>query len=212
MSYCVIVAKQEKMLDKTQSRVVRIWEKIKQKVMPFVRVLYFPSDNTNKRRRWMINIGKVLMHFVLTIFVFILMVYMGVFCHIPSCEELRSIDNVEASELYSADQKLLGRYYRQNRISVDSSDISSHVVNALIATEDSRFFEHKGVDVVSLGRVLVRTFLMFDFSQGGGSTLSQQLAKNLYPRDDLWLLTYPVAKVKEIIVAQRLEEVYSISS
>lgn len=209
MSYCVIVAKQEKMLDKTQSRVVRIWEKIKQKVMPFVRVLYFPSDNTNKRRRWMINIGKVLMHFVLTIFVFILMVYMGVFCHIPSCEELRSIDNVEASELYSADQKLLGRYYRQNRISVDSSDISSHVVNALIATEDSRFFEHKGVDVVSLGRVLVRTFLMFDFSQGGGSTLSQQLAKNLYPRDDLWLLTYPVAKVKEIIVAQRLEEVYS---
>jgi penicillin-binding protein 1A len=185
------------------------WAGVKQKIMPIVRVLYFPSRNPNKYLRWTINVGKVVAHLVVVLLLFIGMVYVGLFGHIPTHEELRNIDNVEASEVYSADQKLLGRYYRQNRISVDSCDISRHVVNALVATEDSRFFEHKGVDVVSVGRVIVRTLLMFDFSQGGGSTLSQQLAKNLYPRNNMWFLTYPVAKVKEIIIAQRLEDVYS---
>lgn len=196
-------------MTKEQPENVSKWEEFKSSVMPIVRILYFPSDNKNKKMRWVINIGKIVCHVVVIVALFVTLVYVGAFGHLPTHEELRQIENVDASEVYSADQKLLGRYYRQNRLSVDSCDISRHVVNALIATEDSRFFEHKGVDMTSVARVLVRTFLLFDWSQGGGSTISQQLAKNLYPRENLWLLTIPVAKVKEIIIAQRLEEVYT---
>lgn len=186
-----------------------LWVRIKRIAMPIVRVLYFPSDNKSKKKRWMINISKIVCHLIAIVLSLVLFVYIGVFGHIPTHEELKQIENVDASEVYSADKKLLGRYYRQNRLSVDSCDISRHVVNALVATEDSRFFEHKGVDMTSMARVVVRTFLMFDWSQGGGSTISQQLAKNLYPRKDIWLLSMPVAKIKEIIIAQRIEEVYT---
>ncbi|MBK7341764.1 MAG: transglycosylase domain-containing protein [Saprospiraceae bacterium] len=72
---------------------------------------------------------------------------------------------------------------------------------ALVATEDARFFEHRGIDWISLGRVFIRTFLGRDLSQGGGSTLSQQLAKNLYPRKDHGWLSVPVNKIREMIIA-----------
>jgi penicillin-binding protein 1A len=140
---------------------------------------------------------------------FVLIVYLGFFGRLPSMQELSQIKHHSASEVYSVDGQLMGRYFIQNRLTLDNEDISRFVTEALIATEDSRFFEHEGIDFISLGRVIVKTILLGDEAQGGGSTISQQLAKNLYPRKDRGILTLPVSKTKEIFIASRLEEIYS---
>ena len=95
-------------------------------------------------------------------------------------------------------------YVIEQRISIENTSISPHIKNALVATEDNRFFEHSGIDMISLGRVLVRTVLLGDKAQGGGSTISQQLAKNLYPRQRHGFLSLPVSKVKELFIANKL--------
>ncbi len=87
--------------------------------------------------------------------------------------------------------------------------MSPHVKNALVATEDSRFFKHKGLDLVSLGRVFVKSIILGNRSQGGGSTISQQLARNLYPRAEYGKFTLPVNKVREIFISSRIEKVYT---
>lgn len=140
---------------------------------------------------------------------FVTFVYIGLFGRLPSYSELSSISNNNASEVYTSDNVLMGRYFIENRLSIDNDDISKHVVNALIATEDSRFFEHKGIDLMSIARVMVKSILLGDASQGGGSTISQQLAKNLFPRKRLGIFTLPVGKVKEIFIASRLEKIYT---
>ena len=146
---------------------------------------------------------------VMTMAIFVLLVYLGLFGSLPGQSELSKIKQNTASEIYSVDGKLMGRYYIQNRITIDNKNISKYVKDALVATEDSRFFEHEGVDFISLGRVIVKSILLGDRSQGGGSTISQQLAKNLYPRKHLGFLTLPVGKVKEIFIASRLEDIYT---
>ena len=138
-----------------------------------------------------------------------LLVRLGAFGQLPDTEELVNIRNDNASEVYSADGVMLGKYYTQNRTNVAYEEISPDIINALIATEDARFFEHQGIDLRSWARVLVKTILLQDESGGGGSTLSQQLAKNLYPRKNYWPLTILVNKMKEMFVARRLEKVYS---
>ena len=146
---------------------------------------------------------------VMTMAIFVLFVYLGLFGSLPSVSELSKIKQNTASEVYSVDGRLMGRYYIQNRITIDNKNISKYVKDALIATEDSRFFEHEGIDFISLGRVIVKSILLGDRSQGGGSTISQQLAKNLFPRKHLGFLTLPVGKVKEIFTASRLEDIYT---
>jgi penicillin-binding protein 1A len=79
----------------------------------------------------------------------------------------------------------------------------------LIATEDARFYQHEGIDFVSLGRVVVKSIFLQDESAGGGSTLSQQLSKNLYPRKRYWVLSMLVNKLREVITAFRLENIYT---
>ena len=142
-------------------------------------------------------------------FVFLLFIYLGVFGSLPSTTELAHVNNDVASEVFSEDGTLMGKYYYLNRMSIENQEISQHAKNALVATEDKRFFQHKGFDVVSLGRVLFRTILLRDKAQGGGSTISQQLAKNLYPRKKYGPFSILVNKTKEIFIASRLEEVYS---
>lgn len=131
------------------------------------------------------------------------------FGHIPSEEELRDIDNQTASLVYSEDGYLIGKFFTQNRTNTDFQDLPAHLINALVATEDARFFEHDGVDYRSLLRVFFKSLLLGDDRSGGGSTLSQQLAKNLYGRNYKGFLALPVHKVKEAIVAGRLEEIYT---
>ncbi|MEH0156328.1 transglycosylase domain-containing protein [Limibacter armeniacum] len=146
---------------------------------------------------------------VLSVLLLIGGVYVGLFGKLPNKTDLLNIDNHLASEIYASDGVRLGKYYIQERSDVSFEEINPVMINALVATEDSRFFEHNGVDWRSYGRVILKTLLLGNESSGGGSTLSQQLLKNLYPRENFGLLSLPVSKIKEAIVAQRLEEVYS---
>jgi penicillin-binding protein 1A len=132
----------------------------------------------------------------------------GVFGKMPSDEELLAVKNYQASEVYSADSVLLGRYFVQNRSDITYEEVSPHVLNAIIATEDARFYEHTGVDTRSLLRVLFKSVIMRQHS-GGGSTLSQQLAKNLFGRKRYGWLTIPVNKIREAIIANKLEALYN---
>ena len=127
----------------------------------------------------------------------------------PSRNELTSIRNAVASEVYSADSVLLGRYYIQDRTEIKYEDISPHLIKALVATEDIRFYDHNGIDFRSLGRVLVKTILLQNESSGGGSTITQQLAKNLYPRKSYWMASMLVNKFREAVIALRLESIYT---
>ena len=101
---------------------------------------------------------------------------------IPEIEELQNPINKYASRVYSDDGVLIGTwsYASQNRVMVPYDSIPENLVNALVATEDERFFEHSGIDFKALGRAIVKTLIMGDKSAGGGSTLTQQLAKQLY--------------------------------
>ncbi len=152
---------------------------------------------------------KAVFVIAMIIFFFVLSVYLGVFGPIPTKSALSRIKNHSASLVHSHDGKLIGKYFLQNRMTIDHDSISPHVINALVATEDSRFFKHKGLDFVSLGRVLVKSILFGNRSQGGGSTISQQLARNLYPRTGYGKFTLPVNKMREIFISSRLEKVYT---
>ncbi|HUR31980.1 MAG TPA: transglycosylase domain-containing protein, partial [Saprospiraceae bacterium] len=115
----------------------------------------------------------------------------------------------EASKIYSIDGKLMGKYYTKNRNNLAFDDIPPEFMTSLIATEDSRYWTHQGIDLRSWMRVFVKRIVLQQESAGGGSTLSQQLAKNLFPRRDYWFASMLVNKYKEWIVASRLENVYS---
>ena len=139
---------------------------------------------------------------------FITMVGYGFFGHVYSKEELADFKNQTASLVYTSDGMLIGKFFAENRTNIKYSDIPQHLVDALIATEDARYFEHKGIDTWSLLRVFFKTLLLNQKSSGGGSTLSQQLSKNMYGRADFGPLTMPVNKCKEAILAYKLESIY----
>ncbi len=146
--------------------------------------------------------------FLALIFILFSSVYTGLFGHIPTGFELKNVQNYLASEVYSADNVLLGKYYVQNRSNIDYEDIPQYLIDALVATEDARFYKHNGIDNRSILRVLLKTLLLQQESSGGGSTLTQQLAKNLYKRKNYSIFTVPVNKFREMIIAVRLEKVY----
>ena len=136
-------------------------------------------------------------------------VYLGVFGHLYNKEELREFKNETASLVFAEEGELLGKYFVENRTNVEFEQIPEDLINALLATEDVRFYEHKGIDARSLMRVLVKSIIFQQESAGGGSTLTQQLAKNMYGRKRFGPLTTAVNKSKEIILANRLEHIYS---
>ncbi|MFW6094826.1 MAG: transglycosylase domain-containing protein [Bacteroidota bacterium] len=138
-----------------------------------------------------------------------------VFGPMPSFEELENPDNSLASHLISEDDKTLGKYFQQNRTYVDFKEISPEIVTALIATEDIRFHKHSGVDPRGLMRVTFKTLLLGQ-SSGGGSTVTQQLAKNLFPRDQgiyksriAYYTNLAINKFKEWVTAIKLEKNYT---
>ncbi|NNE76593.1 MAG: penicillin-binding protein [Pricia sp.] len=139
---------------------------------------------------------------------FFLSVYWGVWGKLPSTKDLSDFKYQRASEVYTADSVLIGKYYLYDRQPIAFEDIPKHVLDALVAIEDERFYKHSGIDYPSLARVALKTILLQDQSSGGGSTLTQQLAKNLYPRRDRKKANIAVDKIKEMIIASRLEEIY----
>ncbi len=155
------------------------------------------------------NLGFALLGGIVSVLLFYYAILFGFFGRLPHAKELSAIKNPVASEIYAENGELIGKFYIENRTQTDFDDISPFAIQALVATEDERFYQHEGVDLKSYGRVLFKTILGGDKSSGGGSTISQQLAKNLYPRKNYWILSMPVNKIKEAIVASRLEDVYS---
>jgi penicillin-binding protein 1A len=152
---------------------------------------------------------KIFLAIFILVFLLFLITYLGFLGKVPSGEELSRFKSPVASEVLSQDGKVLGRYYIENRSNVTYKEISKNVVNALIATEDVRFFRHRGIDEVALIRVFFKSLLLGDRSSGGGSTLSQQIAKNIFPRKDYGIMTLPVSKIRETIIAYRLERIYT---
>lgn len=147
---------------------------------------------------------------ILTVFIlFFISIKAGWFGILPSEDELKEIKHETATLVYSSDEVLLGKYFDENRTKIEWEDIPEHLVNALVATEDARFFSHDGIDGRSYLRVFFKTILMGDQSSGGGSTITQQLAKNLFGRNDYAIFSLLINKTKEVVVARRLEEVYS---
>lgn len=156
-----------------------------------------PKSSTAVLVFWRILFG------VLGVFALIVILAMaGVFGKLPSLKELENPSILQSSEVYAADGTLMGKYYRErgNRSNVAYRDISKHVINALIATEDERFYDHAGIDVKSTMRAVVLLG-----KEGGGSTISQQLAKTLLDQGSKNLTERIMEKLKEYIVALRLE-------
>lgn len=160
-------------------------------------------------RKVSIFLLKTAIALFLLAFLLFLIVYVGFTGPVPSTEELQKIKNPVATEVFANDGRLLGRYYIENRSNVSFDQISPNLINALIATEDSRFYHHRGIDEVALLRVFVKSVLLQNRSAGGGSTLSQQIVKNLYPRKSFGPLSMPINKLRESIVAYRLEKLYT---
>ena len=144
---------------------------------------------------------------VFIIILFIFLVGFGVFGSLPKVDELLNPKNNLATIVYSGDMKILGKYYSENRVNVDFEKIDKDVVNALIATEDVRYYEHNGVDFKALLRSFFGVFT--GGNRGGGSTISQQLAKMMFPRERLNKLELVVRKLKEWIIATQLEKYYT---
>ncbi|MCR1026134.1 transglycosylase domain-containing protein [Cellulophaga baltica] len=146
---------------------------------------------------------------LLLFILFILSIRIGLWGEIPSKKELGNLEYQKASEVYAADSTLIGKYYLFDRQPIAFEEFPENLLEALISIEDERFYSHSGVDYPSLMRVAFKSILMQDKSSGGGSTITQQLAKNLYPREERRNTNIAVDKIKEMFIAARLEDIYS---
>ena len=144
------------------------------------------------------------------------LLFVGLFAEIPSFEELEHPDNKLATQVIAENGEVLATFHIENRTYVSYEELSPYLVQAAVATEDARFYKHSGIDFKGLARVVVKTLLLGDSSQGGGSTITQQLAKTLYPREDMSSYgkvrkTFKMVgiKLKEWITAVKLERDYT---
>lgn len=166
------------------------------------------------KKRLIITLWVIVFAPILALITFIVCV--GLFAGIPSFEELEDPKTYLATELISEDGQVIATYHIENRTHVSFSDLSPNLVNAAVATEDARFFNHCGIDFRSLARVGVKSLILGNSrSGGGGSTITQQLAKTLFPRDEEAnnkleaVFKLAVSKFKEWITAVKLERNYS---
>ena len=174
------------------------------------------AENEVKQRKivkwlWIIAAAP----FAIVIFM-LLLTAAGTFGRLPSFEELENPKSNIATEIYSEDGKMIGSFFVENRSYVTYDELSPALVAALVATEDQRFYSHSGIDFISLARVGIKTLALGNRSQGGGSTITQQLAKNLFPRDTTVYRSsvarkgkLVIAKFKEWITAVKLEYNYT---
>lgn len=123
---------------------------------------------------------------------------------LPSFEELENPNSLLATEVYSEDGKILGKYFRQNRTNVTYKQLPDHLINALVATEDERFNEHSGVDIKGVFRAV-----LFLGTKGGASTITQQLAKNLFHTREKNFIKRAFQKLQEWVISVRLERQYT---
>ena len=158
------------------------------------------------RALWTINFCGVALVMLLGV-----MIYHGYIGYMPPVEGLLNPEDRFASRLFTSDGVEMGRFYqsRNNRVYADYSEISPNVINALIATEDERFMQHSGIDIMALSRVLFKTILLRQKNAGGGSTITQQLAKQLYSPESDGLMDRFIQKPVEWAIAVKLERYYT---
>ncbi|MBJ6367578.1 penicillin-binding protein 1A [Snuella sedimenti] len=156
--------------------------------------------------KWVFVVGLLTLGFFTVIYI---SVFLGAFGKLPTKQDLSSIKQSEATQLLDTEGRLIGKYYIYDRQPLAFADFPKHLIDALVATEDVRFYEHDGVDNVSLLRVFVKSIILRDRSAGGGSTITLQLAKNLFGRKDYAMFSMLINKFKEAIIAKRIEDIYS---
>lgn len=159
------------------------------------------------RKKLIYTLWIILATTVLTVLAFFIAIWNGWIGYMPDMENLQNPIDRYASQIYSADGKVLGTWNksRENRIHVEYSNLSPYLVLALVATEDVRFYEHSGVDFISLGRAIVKRGLLGQTSAGGGSTITQQLAKQLYSNTAGSTFERMMQKPIEWVIAIKLE-------
>jgi len=174
------------------------------------------GNSGGKDKKYIILFWIIYVLPIVTVGVIFVLISNGKLGKMPTFEELENPERNLASEVFSDDGKLLGKYYIQNRVWTEYDKISPFLVDALLATEDVRFYQHSGIDIRGLGRVFVKTFLLRQEQSGGGSTITQQLAKNLFPRDTsrthfalVRMAKLILTKFKEWVTAVKLERSYT---
>ncbi|MFQ3214423.1 MAG: penicillin-binding protein 1A [Marivirga sp.] len=152
---------------------------------------------------------KITVAFFALAILFVLSIQLGYFGKLPSRKVLKNIQHQQATQIVDKNEATIGVLFRVYRSNVEYEELPQHLIDALIATEDARFYKHNGIDYRSLGRVLIKTIIQQDRSAGGGSTITQQLAKNLFPRDINSKFDLVIAKMKELVTAREIESLYS---
>ncbi|HLN55705.1 MAG TPA: transglycosylase domain-containing protein [Bacteroidales bacterium] len=170
------------------------------------------KENNKKYLVWFWSLFILPFALIILLFILISKEKLG---RMPSFSELENPEYFLDAEVYSADGILLGKISMENLTWTNYQDLSPNLVSALIATEDIRYYRHSGIDIRGLGRVIFRTILMGNQKSGGGSTITQQLAKQLYPRDTARVSSFTrklrlgVSKFKEWQTAVKLERSYT---
>ncbi|UTW63969.1 transglycosylase domain-containing protein [bacterium SCSIO 12741] len=156
-------------------------------------------------KKQLITLWVLLISPIIFFAVFLYLISLGVFGELPTFDQLENPKSNQATEVYTADGRLLGKYFVENRSQVSYKDISPYVIDALVATEDERYYDHSGIDVRGLTRAVA-----YMGSKGGASTVTQQLAKMLFhKREKGNIFKVVIQKLKEWIIAIRLERHYT---
>tara|TARA_B100000953_G_scaffold51040_3_gene39359 strand:+ start:782 stop:3103 length:2322 start_codon:yes stop_codon:yes gene_type:complete len=164
------------------------------------------TEPKQSNRKYIIGFWTLFGVGVLAVIFFFLLAGWGVFGKMPTFEELENPETNLATELISSDGETLGKYYRENRTPIKYDDLPQHLVQALVATEDERFYKHAGID--ARGTVRAAVYLG---AKGGASTITQQLSKQLFTEDFSTDNTFErvLQKMKEWVIATRLERQYT---
>lgn len=183
------------------------WDKL---VLPVTHSWEVYSQKHPRESRIISLVFRVFKWILGLLFLIILLTWLGFFGSLPDKDELRQIETANASEIYTSDEVMIGKFYTENRTTIKLDSISPYLITALLAIEDKRFFEHSGIDLRSWMRVF-KGVATNQQGLGGGSTLSQQLAKNLFPRKNYRIpgLSLFINKIRENIISIRLENIYN---
>ncbi|HKM93552.1 MAG TPA: transglycosylase domain-containing protein [Prolixibacteraceae bacterium] len=146
---------------------------------------------------------------IVSAILFFWLIAIGKLGYMPSFDDLENPKNLVATEIITSDGKMLGKYYKsENRTLVEYDELGNYLVKALVATEDERFYRHSGIDLRGIFRA-IKGVLTHDLNSGGGSTITQQLSKLLFPREDNSGIKLAVRKFREWVIAVKLERSYT---
>lgn len=168
------------------------------------------KPSISKRLQWKIILWSIVVFPILLAFILFYNIWHGNLGFMPSFEELENPKSNLASEVYSEDGVVMGTFFKENRSTGTYNELSPFLVDALVSTEDQRYYQHSGVDFPGLMRVLFKTIISGNKNAGGGSTISQQLAKMLFPRENFTNSLQMInRKFREWVIAIKLERSYT---